>query len=61
MDSYDVTITVKTSSINGRQNGDEIERFTADVLKLAKELLSASNVEVDVVKHRLIHGWGSVE
>lgn len=52
MDSFDVTITTTTSSINGQQSETEIDLFVLGVLRLAGKL-SHSSVEVSVMKHQL--------
>ncbi len=54
MDSNDTEITIKTGSINGRQDESEIDAFVDQVLKLANAVLSNSTIEVDIVKHRLV-------
>ncbi len=54
MDSYNVTITIKTSSINGKENGDDIKKFTDVVLAAAKQILTRSALEIDITKHRFI-------
>ena len=56
MDSYDVTITIKTASINGMENGEDIKKFTDVVLEVANKTLTRSTLEIDIVKHRLIRG-----
>ena len=56
MDSYDVTITIKTSSINGKENGEDIKKFTDIVLEVANKTLTHSTLEIDITKHRLIRG-----
>ena len=54
MDSYDVTIVIKTSSINGRENGEAIEKFTDIVFEVVKQTLTESTIDVDITKHRLL-------
>ncbi|KKN15973.1 hypothetical protein LCGC14_0980610 [marine sediment metagenome] len=56
MDSYDVTITIKTTSINGKENGEDIKKFTDIVIEVANKTLTRSTLEIDIVKHRLIRG-----
>ncbi len=54
MDSNDVTITVTTSSTNGRQGEAEIDAFAARIVELAHDMLSDSGIEVVILKHRLV-------
>ena len=54
MDSHDVTITITTGSINGRQGEEEIDTFAAQIIELVEEMLSHSRIEVDVNKHRRV-------
>ena len=54
MDSNDVTIIIKTGSINGMQIEEEIDIFAREVKTLAKEILCNSTLEIDITKHRII-------
>jgi len=56
MDSHDVTITIKTGSINGMETDENIETFTHAVLELSDQILNRSTLEIDVTKHRHIRG-----
>ncbi|KKM90341.1 hypothetical protein LCGC14_1239650 [marine sediment metagenome] len=53
-DSNSCSITIKTSSINGRQNESEIDIFVQRIVDLAHETLSASTIEVQSQKVRQI-------
>ena len=53
-DSNSCNITIRTSSINGRQNESEIDIFVQRVIDLAHETLSASTIEVTSEKARLM-------
>ena len=54
MDSYNVTIVIKTTSVNGLENGANIKEFTEIVLEAASTTLTNSALEIDITKHRLI-------
>ena len=54
MDSFNVTITIKTFSVNGRQGEPGVDDFTNRVVQAANESLDKSTLEIEVYKHRII-------
>ena len=54
VDTNNVTITVKTSSVNAKQGEAEVDAFAARVNELAHEMLSHSRTEVHIDKHRIV-------
>lgn len=56
IDSNDVMITIRTSSINTLETDQAIDKFVDAVIILGREL-TKSVIEIDVEKHRIIKDY----